>query len=75
MRVGAGRRHRASSPTTSADTCSRSRASGGSSTTTRASRTVELSNWGDIFLNRELPQIMAYAFERGVALRADNGGS
>ena len=34
---------------------------------------VELSNWGEIFLNRELPQIMAYAFKRGVALRADNG--
>jgi len=34
---------------------------------------VELSNWGEIFLNRELPRIMAYAFERGVALRADNG--
>jgi MoaA/NifB/PqqE/SkfB family radical SAM enzyme len=34
---------------------------------------VELSNWGEIFLNRELPEIMEYAFKRGVTLRADNG--
>jgi len=34
---------------------------------------VELSNWGEMFLNRELTRIIRYAFDRGVALRADNG--
>lgn len=34
---------------------------------------VELSNWGEIFLNKELVQIMAYAYKRNVALYASNG--
>jgi MoaA/NifB/PqqE/SkfB family radical SAM enzyme len=34
---------------------------------------VELSNWGEIFLNPELPEILQAAHERGVALRANNG--
>ncbi len=34
---------------------------------------VELSNWGEIFLNPDLPRIMRHAYERNVALRADNG--
>ncbi|MBW2733092.1 MAG: radical SAM protein [Deltaproteobacteria bacterium] len=38
-----------------------------------AIRTVELSNWGEIFLNPELIPIMRLAHERGVKLRAVNG--
>lgn len=34
---------------------------------------IELSNWGEMFLNPELPDIMRYAFERGIALTASNG--
>jgi MoaA/NifB/PqqE/SkfB family radical SAM enzyme len=34
---------------------------------------VELSNYGEIFLNPELLEIMAHAQERGVGLSADNG--
>ena len=34
---------------------------------------IELSNWGEIFLNRELVQIIRYAYERNVALKATNG--
>ncbi|MGL6345011.1 MAG: radical SAM/SPASM domain-containing protein [Waterburya sp.] len=34
---------------------------------------VELSNWGEIFLNPDLPKIMAYAYEKSVALTASNG--
>lgn len=34
---------------------------------------VELSNWGEIFLNPDLPEIMAYAYEKSVALTASNG--
>ncbi|BAZ46424.1 hypothetical protein NIES4102_34560 [Chondrocystis sp. NIES-4102] len=34
---------------------------------------VELSNWGEIFLNPDLPQIMAYAYKQSVALTASNG--
>ena len=34
---------------------------------------VELSNYGEIFLNPALPEIMRTAFERGVVLHADNG--
>ncbi len=34
---------------------------------------VELSNWGEIFLNPELPEIMRYSFQCGVALTASNG--
>lgn len=36
-------------------------------------RNVELSNWGEIFLNPELLSIMEYAYRRGVRLYADNG--
>ncbi len=34
---------------------------------------IELSNYGEIFLNPELLEIMAYAHDRGVELSADNG--
>jgi len=34
---------------------------------------VEISNWGEIFLNKDLEKIVKLAFERGVKLRADNG--
>ena len=34
---------------------------------------IELSNYGEIFLNPEMLQIMAYAHERGVRLTANNG--
>lgn len=34
---------------------------------------IELSNWGEIFLNPDLLEIIKYAYERGVALKADNG--
>lgn len=34
---------------------------------------VELSNYGEIFLNPELADIIGYADEKRVALRADNG--
>jgi len=34
---------------------------------------IELSNYGEIFLNPELLEIMAFAHERGVRLSADNG--
>lgn len=34
---------------------------------------IELSNWGEIFLNPELPDIMEYAYRKGVNLRASNG--
>jgi len=36
-------------------------------------REVELSNYGEIFLNPDLLGILEYAHERGIALRADNG--
>lgn len=36
-------------------------------------RRIELSNWGEIFLNRSLVDIMEYAHRRGVALTAVNG--
>lgn len=36
-------------------------------------RTIELSNWGEIFLNPELLEMMRYAHEKGVKLRAVNG--
>src|SRR5690349_17378155 len=36
-------------------------------------RTVELSNWGEIFLNNELPEILRIAHERGVAVEVMNG--
>lgn len=34
---------------------------------------IELSNWGELFLNKSLPDILRLAHERGVALSADNG--
>lgn len=34
---------------------------------------IELSNWGEIFLNPGLIQIMQYAHEKGVRLTANNG--
>lgn len=36
---------------------------------------VELSNYGELFLNPDLPDIMHCAFERGVHLTADNGAN
>ena len=36
---------------------------------------VELSNYGELFLNPNLPAIMEYAFARGVHLTADNGAN
>lgn len=36
-------------------------------------RAVELSNWGEIFLNPGLPEIVEYAHSKGVALYAENG--
>lgn len=36
---------------------------------------VELSNWGEIFLNPQLEEIMKIAFERNVALAAKNGAN
>jgi len=34
---------------------------------------IELSNWGEIFLNPDLRAIIEYAHRQGVALRANNG--
>jgi len=34
---------------------------------------IELSNWGEIFLNKELIQIMSYAYNHNVGLSAGNG--
>jgi hypothetical protein len=34
---------------------------------------IELSNWGEIFLNPDIERIIAYAYERSVALTACNG--
>src|ERR1700733_8448419 len=36
-------------------------------------RHIEISNWGEIFLNKDLEKILQLACERGVKLRADNG--
>ena len=36
-------------------------------------RDVELSNWGEIFLNPDLLRIIKYAHEKNIILRADNG--
>jgi hypothetical protein len=38
-------------------------------------RHVELSNWGEIFLNPELSEIMRVADEAGIRLTADNGAN
>ena len=34
---------------------------------------IELSNWGEIFLNPDLPNILAYSYQKSVALTASNG--
>lgn len=36
-------------------------------------RQVELGNFGEVFLNPELPRILQYAFERGVVTEVDEG--
>jgi len=36
---------------------------------------IELSNWGEIFLNKELAKIMEYAFQRNIVLNAQNGAN
>jgi MoaA/NifB/PqqE/SkfB family radical SAM enzyme len=36
-------------------------------------KVIELSNYGEIFLNPELLDILKYSYERNVALRADTG--
>ena len=37
--------------------------------------TVELSNWGEVFLNPELPALLAMAHERGVTMTIGNGAN
>jgi MoaA/NifB/PqqE/SkfB family radical SAM enzyme len=34
---------------------------------------VELSNWGEIFLNSQLPDILEYCFKEGIRVNAANG--
>lgn len=34
---------------------------------------IEMSNWGEIFLNHDILRIMKYAYERGVTLYCGNG--
>ena len=36
---------------------------------------VELSNWGEVFLNPDLMGIMEYAYEHGIHLYCDNGAN
>jgi len=36
-------------------------------------KSIELSNWGEIFLNPELTEIIKYAYEKKVRLKAANG--
>jgi MoaA/NifB/PqqE/SkfB family radical SAM enzyme len=36
---------------------------------------IELSNWGEVFLNRELIEMARYAYQQGVALSAGNGAN
>ncbi|MES3000622.1 MAG: radical SAM protein [Pseudomonadota bacterium] len=40
-----------------------------------ALRHIELSNYGEIFVNPQIESILAYAHERGVALYCDNGAN
>jgi MoaA/NifB/PqqE/SkfB family radical SAM enzyme len=34
---------------------------------------IEISNWGEIFLNNDLEKIVKFAWERGIKLHADTG--
>lgn len=36
---------------------------------------VELSNWGEVFLNRDLPKILEYAHRRNVKITISNGAN
>ena len=36
---------------------------------------IELSNWGEVFLNKELEQILRHAYRQRVAVRIDNGAN
>ena len=36
---------------------------------------IELSNWGEIFLNKQLPSILEYGYRKGVALHVENGAN
>ena len=36
-------------------------------------RQIELSNWGEIFLNPELKEIIEYSYKKNIALRAPSG--
>jgi MoaA/NifB/PqqE/SkfB family radical SAM enzyme len=36
---------------------------------------IELSNWGEVFLNPDLEQILRHAYRRHVTLRIDNGAN
>jgi radical SAM family protein len=36
---------------------------------------IELSNWGEVFLNKDLESILRHAHERHVALRIDNSAN
>lgn len=38
-------------------------------------RNVELSNWGEVLLNRELPKMLEYACHKGVATRIEEGAN
>ena len=34
---------------------------------------IEMSNWGEIFLNKDIVKILEYAFRKGVTLYCGNG--
>jgi MoaA/NifB/PqqE/SkfB family radical SAM enzyme len=36
---------------------------------------IELSNWGEVFLNPDLPRILRHAYEKGIALTMANGAN
>jgi MoaA/NifB/PqqE/SkfB family radical SAM enzyme len=38
-------------------------------------RAVELGNFGEVFLNKELPEILEYTFEKGVVATIDEGAN